>query len=141
MTNSHTPTPTHSHTPSPVTYTSFAPLLLTLIGLVVLLSWNLFATIQQTSNLQTLKFQVWQATLQSTQAEEKLQAMLSDVIDLAAKDADAAAIVKRYNIKQNLPKNLPLALDPKAGIAPSAIDRLIVPEARKRATDEKAKDE
>ena len=93
----------NSHTPAP--YSAFAPLLLTLIGLIVLLTWNLRGIAQQTSNLQTAKFQLGQASLQSAQTEEKLKAMLADLLVLAAteKDSDAAAIVKRYGIKQNGP--------------------------------------
>jgi hypothetical protein len=99
MTN--TPTPTHSHTPT--LYSAFSPLLLTLIGLLVLLSWNLRGIVIQTSNLQTAKFQVWQATIQSAQTETKLQAMLTDLIELGSEDPAAAVIVKRYGIKQNAP--------------------------------------
>jgi hypothetical protein len=86
---------------TPKLYSPFAPLLLALIGLLVLLSWNLRLTLLQTSNLQTAKFQVWQASLQSQQTEEKLKAMLTDLLTLAPDNPDAAAIVKRYGIKQN----------------------------------------
>jgi len=91
---------------APATYTSFAPLLLTLIGLIVFLFWNLRGIAQQTSIFQTAKAQLGQATLQSTQTEEKLKAMLTDLLALATteKDPDAAAIVKRYGIKQNSPE-------------------------------------
>ena len=94
MNNADTPTPTHSHTP-------FAPLLITLIGLIVLLAWNLRITLIQTSNLQIAQAQLGQASLQSAQTEEKLKAMLTDLLVLAPTDPDAAAIVKRYGIKQN----------------------------------------
>ena len=75
----------------------------TLIGLLVLLTWNLRGVAQQTSNLQIAKAQLGQATFQSAQTEEKLKAMLTDLLALAAteKDPDAAAIVKRYGIKQH----------------------------------------
>jgi hypothetical protein len=98
MNNSDTHKPTNPHTP-------FAPLLLTLIGLLVLLAWNLRVTILQTANLQIAKAQLGQASLQSQQTEAKLQSMLTDLLALAAteKDPDAAAIVKRYGIKQNGP--------------------------------------
>ena len=86
---------------SPAAYSAFVPVLLALIGLIVLLTWNLRLTILQTRNLQTAKFQVWQATLQSAQTEEKLKAMLTDLLALAPENPDAAAIVKRYGIKQN----------------------------------------
>lgn len=99
MNNTHTPT----HPLTPTLYTAFAPLLVTLIGLIVLLGWNLRITILQRSNLQAAKFQIWQTTLQSQQTEEKLKAMLTDLLALAAteKDPDALAIARRYNIKQN----------------------------------------
>jgi hypothetical protein len=99
-----TPTPTNPHTPT--LYSAFAPILLILIGLLVLLSWNLRGIAQQTANLQIAKAQLGQATLQSAQTEEKLKAMLTDLLALAAteKDPDAAAIVKRYGIKQNVPE-------------------------------------
>ena len=102
MNNTPAPTPTHSHTHTPThSYTPFSPLLLTLIGLLVLLTWNLRGIVIQTSNLQTAKFQVWQATIQSAQTETKLQAMLTDLIELGSEDPAAAVIVKRYGIKQN----------------------------------------
>ena len=99
-----TPTPTHPHTPT--LYSAFSALLITLIGLLVLLSWNLRGVAQQTANLQIAKAQLGQATLQSAQTEEKLKAMLTDLLALAAteQDPDAAAIVKRYGIKQNVPE-------------------------------------
>ncbi len=84
-----------------IVYSPFVPLLLTVISLVVVLGWTMGVTIRQTNNLQSLKFQVWHASAQSVQAEEKLKAMLSDLIDLAETDSAAAAIVKRYKIKQN----------------------------------------
>jgi hypothetical protein len=95
---------TNPHTPT--LYSAFAPLLITLIGLLVLLSWNLRGIAQQTANLQIAKAQLGQATLQSAQTEEKLKAMLTELLALAVteKDPDAAAIVKRYGIKQNVPE-------------------------------------
>jgi hypothetical protein len=73
----------------------------------VLLTWNLRGIVIQTSNLQTAKFQVWQATIQSAQTETKLQAMLTDLIELGSEDPAAAVIVKRYGIKQNAPPAAP----------------------------------
>ena len=108
-------TPTHSHPPA--TFTPFAPLLLVLIGLLVLLTWNLRGIVIQAANLETAKFQVWQATLQSAQTETKLQAMLTDLIELGSEDPAAAAIVKRYGIKQNAPLTAPA---PAPAAAPAA---------------------
>lgn len=85
----------------PATHSAFVPLLLTLIAFLMILGWTLGVTIRQASNLQNVKFQIWQASAQSVQAEEKLKAMLSDLVDLAADDPAAAVIVKRYKIKQN----------------------------------------
>ena len=100
-----TPTPTHT----PTLYSAFAPLLLILVGLIVLLTWNLRGIVIQAANLETAKFQVWQATLQSAQTETKLQAMLTDLIELGSEDPTAAAIIKRYGIKQNAPLTAPAA--------------------------------
>ncbi len=96
---------------SPASYSAFTPLLIALIGLLVLLSWNLRITLIQTSNLQIAKAQLGQASLQSAQTEEKLKAMLTDLLVLAPDNPDAAAIVKRYGIKQNGP----IAAVPTAG--------------------------
>jgi hypothetical protein len=96
---------------SPAPYSAFAPLLIALIGLIVLLSWNLRLTLRQTSNLQIAKAQLGQVSLQSAQTEEKLKAMLTDLLVLAPDNSDAADIVKRYGIKQNGP----IAAAPTAG--------------------------
>ena len=82
-------------------HSAFVPLLLALIALITILAWTLFVAARQTSNLQSVKFQVWQATAQSVQSEQKIKAMLSDLVELAVQDPKAAAIVKRYKIKQN----------------------------------------
>ena len=85
------------------TYSAFWPLLLALVAFILILSWNVCVTVRQNSNLQNLKFQVWQATAQSAQAEQKLKAILSDLVALSAQDPEAAAIVKKYKITQNGP--------------------------------------
>ena len=85
------------------TYSVFWPLTLALVSLIVLLSWNLFVTIRQNEGLQVAKYQVWQASAQSVQAEQKLKSMLSDLMDLAPQDAEAARIIKKYKITQNSP--------------------------------------
>ncbi|MEI8121340.1 MAG: hypothetical protein WCI20_04770 [bacterium] len=84
-------------------HSAFVPLLLILISFIMILGWTLTVSVRQATNLQTAKFQVWQAAEQSRQAEEKLKALLSDLVDLAKEDPAAAVIVKQYKIKQNAP--------------------------------------
>ena len=87
----------------PATRSAFAPLLITLIGLIVFLAWNLRVAIVQTRNLRVAEIQVRQASIQSAQTEEKLKAMLTDLLVLVPTDPDAAAIARRYRITQNAP--------------------------------------
>jgi len=88
-------------------HSAFVPLLLILISFIMILGWTLTVSVRQATNLQTAKFQVWQAAEQSRQAEEKLKALLSDLVDLAKEDPAAAVIVKQYKIKQNAPAPAP----------------------------------
>jgi len=106
-------------------HSAFVPVLLTLISFLMILGWTLTVTVRQSVNLQDVKFQVWQATTQSVQAEEKLKAMLSDLVDLSKEDPAAAAIVKQYKIKQNAPA----AVAPTTTLKPAA-KPTVKPEAK-----------
>jgi hypothetical protein len=66
-----------------------------------------------------LKVQVGQAAAQSAQAEQKLKAMLSDLMELATQDAVAAAIIRKYQIKQNAPATTPGMVPKAARSAPT----------------------
>ena len=85
------------------TYSAFLPLLLALIAFLLILSWNLYGVVRQHNYLQRMEVQIGEASAQSAQAEQKLKAMLSDLVDLAAQDEDAAAIIRRYRIVKNAP--------------------------------------
>lgn len=119
------------------THNAFVPLLLALIAFILILGWTLTVTIRQASSLQGLKFQVWQATTQSAQAEEKLKGMLSELVDLASEDPAAAAIVKRYKIKQNAPVVAPTTTKPAAKPAVKATEKPAV-KATERAAEKPA---
>ncbi|MEI8242653.1 MAG: hypothetical protein WCI17_05250 [bacterium] len=93
----------------PATYSPFWPLTLALAGLILLLSWNLHGAVRQSSNLRLLEVQLGQAAAQSAQAEQKLRAMLSDLMELATQDAVAATIIRKYQIRQNAPAMAPKA--------------------------------
>ena len=82
-------------------YSPFLPVVLIALGVVILLSWNLMLAIKQHSNGLRINGQQELQLAQATNAAEKLQAMMTDLIDLAKTDTDAETIVKRYKIAYN----------------------------------------
>ena len=96
-------------------FTPFWPLCLLALSLGCFLGWQVTTTVQQYIGLVRLADQQSLLAGQAAQAESKLQAMMMDLLELAKTDADALAIVNKYNIKFNpapasaLP-NLPLEM-------------------------------
>lgn len=84
-------------------FSAFAPTCLLGVSLVILLGWNLYAmTVQRGVASRALEQQMLQLA-QAAQVEEKLKVMMSDLLVLAVDDADARAIVQKYNIKSSVP--------------------------------------
>jgi hypothetical protein len=87
--------------------TPFWPLLLMGCSLAIFLGWQVFQGQQQHANLLRLQGQQEQITKQAAQEESRLQSLMMDLLTLSRTDADAKAIVTKYNIKFNAPKTAP----------------------------------
>jgi len=82
-------------------FTPFWPLCLMAVSLATFLGWQVTISVQQYIGLVRLADQQTVLTQQAVQAESKLQAMMMDLLQLSKTDADARAIVGKYNIKFN----------------------------------------
>lgn len=99
-------------------FTPFWPLCLLALSMAGFLGWQVTAAAQQHAALLRLADQQTVLSEQATQAAAKLQAMMMDLLELSQTDADAQAIVGKYNIKFN---PAPAAAPP----IPAAIDAVL----------------
>lgn len=106
-----------SESPS-TTYSPFWPLCLMASSLAIILGWQLNVGVQQYIASQRMAEQQAAIATQAAQTESKLQAMMSDLLLLAKTDAEAQAIIAKYNIKLNADK--PGAGAPPAPALPGA---------------------
>jgi prophage DNA circulation protein len=79
------------------------PLLVLAVSLALTLAGNLAVAIQQRISAIRLRDQQSVLAAQSQAAEDKLKALMMDLLDLAKKDDDARGLVKKYNIAFNAP--------------------------------------
>lgn len=87
------------NTPIPEkSYSAFLPIVLIALSSLILLGWNLFIVINQHSASLRIIAQQDLQIAQANQVETKLKQMMTDLVDLAKEDTDAATIVKRYGI-------------------------------------------
>lgn len=109
------PRPNRAGAPS-----AFLPTLMIGLSLLAMLSWQVFLGVRQyRSGLEVVDRQVV-LTAQAAQAEEFLQTLMMDLIELAKTDVAARDIVQRYNISFTPPAAAPqppVAL-PAAAVAP-----------------------
>lgn len=84
--------------PAAKSYGAFLPLVLIASGIIILFTWNLMIALEQHSNGVRIGLQQKLQLTQASQAEVKLKAMMSDLIELAKSDRDAEAITKHYKI-------------------------------------------
>jgi len=98
-------------------FSAFLPTFLVGLSLLIMLSWQVFLGVRQYRS--GLDVQDRQALLmaQATQAEEFLQKLMMDLIELAKTDADARDIVQRFNITFAPPATAPVA----AALAPGPV--------------------
>lgn len=100
--------------PAPRTFSTFIPLTLIALGIIILQAWNLYIVAGQNTSGVQISTQMNMQMEQARQTEMKMQQIMTDLVTLAKTDADASAIVKRYKIVYTPPakgKTLP-ALTP-----------------------------
>ncbi len=93
-------------------FNPFWPVSLIAVSLLVVLVWNTLLAVQQWHGGYRISVQQEIAVAQTVQAEDKLKAMMMDLIELSKRDQDAKSIVKKYNVTFNQP--LATAPAPKA---------------------------
>jgi len=81
-----------------VRFSPFLPILLLAFCMLSLLSWNLFLVLNQRTEGQRLVAQLDLQLNQAAKTEQKLQVIMSDLLELAKQDKQAAEIVSRYKI-------------------------------------------
>ena len=79
-------------------YTPFWPLFLLALSLVLFLGWQVMGAMRQRSTLLRMQGQQEILAAQAAEAENRLQPLLMDLVNLARTDADAKAIVAKYRI-------------------------------------------
>lgn len=100
----------------PPSYSSFLPLCLISISMIIIFGWQMTVSVQQ--YIATIRIADQQVVMadQAAQAESKLQAMMTDLLQLSTTDSEAKSIVTKYRVKLNADK-------PGAVPLPAAIPR------------------
>ena len=112
-------------------FSSFLPLCLLALSLIIILGWQMSMGIQQ--YMATIRLADQQAVManQASQTESKLQAMMTDLLQLSKTDPEAKAIVTKYRIKLNSDKPAPVpvqtALPPEKPTAATDSPAVSVP--------------
>ena len=81
----------------------FGPLVLMAVSLALVLGWNVAQAWQQHRAGKQAQDQQVSLLQQAATTERNLQVMLTDLVNLAATDPQARAIVDKYQIKYNEP--------------------------------------
>jgi hypothetical protein len=98
----------------------FWPLLLVSASVALFLGWQVTVAVQQRLYLRQVAGQQALLAGQAAQVEESFKTMMTDLIKLAATDAEAQAIVSKYRISINppSPSGLPGGADSAGGKTP-----------------------
>jgi hypothetical protein len=91
-------TPENKAPASEARFSPFLPMLLLALCMLSLLSWNLYLVLNQRTDGQRLVAQLDLQLNQAARTEQKLQVIMSDLLELAKQDKQAAEIVTRYKI-------------------------------------------
>ncbi len=102
-----------------VTFSPFAPLLVLLISVIVVLTWNVAAAVQQRMAGVRITDQQIQQMTQAVEVEGKLRQIMADLVLLAGKDPEAAAITRKYSITFNSPAPAKALSLPAGDVAPA----------------------
>jgi len=96
--------PNQTNTSSPDTTSALSTQLLIAVSLLIFLGWQVFASARQ--HLALVRMSEQQAVLvsQAAQTESRIQSMMTDLIRLSLSDAEAKAIVTKYRITYNPPR-------------------------------------
>lgn len=81
----------------------FVPVLLLALSLTVLLTWEVSVAVQQHVAGLRVADQQQQQFAQAAALENRLRQILQDLVELGGRNAEAAAIVKRYGISFGAP--------------------------------------
>lgn len=82
-------------------FNAFMPVLLVTLAVTIVFAWNLWIAVNQHTAGVRITAQQDVQTSQAAQLEQKLKAMMGDLVELAKTDMDAETIVKRYRISFN----------------------------------------
>ncbi len=82
---------------------SFLPVLLLNVALLILLTWQVVLSVQTRSNTKSMVEQRQQLVTQSTALQGNLERLVNDLLELAETDSDARAVVEKYQIRRNNP--------------------------------------
>ena len=87
----------------------FLPFILLALGVLFSLVWQIFTLQAQRTSFKTTRVQLAEAVqkrepqvVQATEIKTRLEALASDLIELAKTNPNAAALVKKYDIQRNL---------------------------------------
>lgn len=88
---------------------AFIPLCLLSLALLLVLSWQVFLSLQIRSNARAQFEQRKQLVEQSTRVQGSLESIVNDLLKLAETDRDAKTVVDKYGIRRNTPAGEPAA--------------------------------
>jgi cell division protein FtsB len=105
-----------------VSFSAFLPVVLLSLSFCVILVWTLVVSVYEYSALLRQRDKQNEAQLQAVNVEEKMKALMIDLLSLAETDPDAKAIAEKYQVRFNAPAGGTQPLTPaKPGeAAPSA---------------------
>lgn len=81
-------------------FSTFLPFSIFLVSIIVFMSWQLHVIWQQNASWKKQVAQRNKIVAQSRGIQAEVQRLASDLVDLAATDADARAIVEKFQIKR-----------------------------------------
>src|SRR5436309_2557282 len=97
-------------------HTGFTPLVLIALSFIIILAWELYVGTQARTNGLQLRDQQSKLVDQSKQIQTGLEKIARDLVNVAATDPDAKALVTKYNI--NISNPAPAAASPAASASP-----------------------
>jgi hypothetical protein len=110
-------------------FSPFWPLVFLSVGLGIVLLWTLIASSRSCYAALRARDQQGMAVAQAVDAEGKFKALVEDLLVLAGSDAEAKAVVDKYQIRVNTPPApAPIPIQP-AKAAPRAAPAKTAPHA------------
>lgn len=125
--------------PPQVTFSSFLPVVMLSIAFAFILVWMLILNVRDYAAATNLRDRLVTAQAQAVGVEEKMKALMMDLITLSEADPDAKAIIEKYQVRFNAPAGRPQTASPDtSGSLPLGTKRSPLPSVTSAVAEAKA---